>query len=143
MAESTRRTAAELVDKPMGEEHGDVARESVAWLCLELIEAEVSAQIGADHGEVSRRPRHPAQRLPPEELRNARRRDRARHPQGADGERPITAWVWSPRTPGARPTPSTSGSTGRTWRASGLEVGRGRRNEAPARPVTRGGLVYG
>ena len=74
MAESTRRTAAELVDKPMGEEHGDVVRESVAWLCRVLIEAEVSAQIGADHGEVSRRPRHPAQRLPPEELRNARRR---------------------------------------------------------------------
>ena len=53
MAESTRRTAAELVDKPMGEEHGDVVPESVAWLCRVLIEAEVSAQIGAEHGEVA------------------------------------------------------------------------------------------
>ena len=51
MAESTRMTAAELVDKLMGEEHRDVVRESVAWLCRELIEAEVSAQIGAEHGE--------------------------------------------------------------------------------------------
>jgi len=53
MAESTRMTAAELVDKLMGEEHRDVVRESVAWLCRELIEAEVSAQIGAEHGEVA------------------------------------------------------------------------------------------
>ena len=53
MAESTRMTAAELVDKLMGEEHRDVVRESVAWLCRELIEAEVSAQIGAEHGEVN------------------------------------------------------------------------------------------
>jgi hypothetical protein len=29
-------------------------REPVAWLCRQLIEAEVSAQIGAEHGEVSR-----------------------------------------------------------------------------------------
>jgi transposase-like protein len=46
-------TAAELVDKLMGEEHRDVVRESVAWLCRELIEAEVSAQIGAAHSEVN------------------------------------------------------------------------------------------
>jgi len=53
MAENTRMTAAELVDKLMGEEHRDVVRESVAWLCRELIEAEVSAQIGAEHSEVN------------------------------------------------------------------------------------------
>jgi transposase-like protein len=53
-------TAAELVDKLMGEEHRDVVRESVAWLCRELIEAEVSAQIGAAHGEVA--PERVAQR---------------------------------------------------------------------------------
>jgi putative transposase len=60
MAESTRMTAAEVVDKLMGEEHRDVVRESVAWLCRELIEAEVSAQIGAAHGEVA--PERVAQR---------------------------------------------------------------------------------
>ena len=53
MAESTRMTAGEVVDKLMDEEHRDVVRESVAWMVAELIEAEVSAQIGAAHGEVA------------------------------------------------------------------------------------------
>jgi putative transposase len=53
MAESRRMTAAELVDNLMADEHRDVVRESVAWLCRELMSAEVSAQIGADHGEVA------------------------------------------------------------------------------------------
>src|SRR5205809_7802594 len=51
MAESQRMTAAQLVDKLMTSEHADVLRESVAWLVAELIEAEVSAQIRAAHGE--------------------------------------------------------------------------------------------
>jgi putative transposase len=51
MAEGQRMTAAQLVDKLMGSEHADVLRESVAWLVAELIEAEVSAQVGAAHGE--------------------------------------------------------------------------------------------
>ena len=44
-------TAAQVVDKLMASEHVDVLRESVAWLVAELIEAEVSAQVGAAHGE--------------------------------------------------------------------------------------------
>src|SRR5216117_360870 len=51
MAEGQRMTAAQLVDKLMTSEHVDVLRESVAWLVAELIEAEVSEQIGAAHGE--------------------------------------------------------------------------------------------
>jgi putative transposase len=51
MAEGLRMTAAQVVDKLMASEHVDVLRESVAWLVAELIEAEVSAQIGAAHGE--------------------------------------------------------------------------------------------
>src|SRR5881396_1494833 len=51
MAEGQRMTAAQVVDKLMGSEHVDVLRESVAWLVAELIEAEVSAQVGAAHGE--------------------------------------------------------------------------------------------
>ena len=51
MAEGQRMTAAQLVDKLMTSEHADVLRESVAWLVAELIEAEVSEQIGAAHGE--------------------------------------------------------------------------------------------
>jgi transposase-like protein len=53
MAEKGRMTAVELVDKLMGSEHADVVRESVAWLVAEVMEAEVSGQIGAGHGEVS------------------------------------------------------------------------------------------
>ena len=46
-------TAVELVDKLLGSEHADVVRESVAWLVAEIMEAEVSGQIGAGLGEVS------------------------------------------------------------------------------------------
>src|SRR3954470_23638324 len=53
MAEKGGMTAVELVDKLMGSEHADVVRESVAWLVAEVMEAEVSGQIGADLGEVS------------------------------------------------------------------------------------------
>jgi putative transposase len=53
MAEKGRMTAVELVDKVMGSEHADVVRESVAWLVGEVMEAEVSDQIGAGLGEVS------------------------------------------------------------------------------------------
>src|SRR5881396_2590620 len=51
MAEGQRMTAAQVVDKLMTSEHADVLREGVAWLVAELIEAEVTAQIGAAHGE--------------------------------------------------------------------------------------------
>jgi putative transposase len=53
MAEKGRMTAVELVDKLMGSEHADGVRESVAWLVAEVMEAEVSGQIGAGLGEVS------------------------------------------------------------------------------------------
>jgi transposase-like protein len=53
MAEKGRMTAVELVDKLLGSEHADVVRESVAWLVAEIMEAEVSGQIGAGLGEVS------------------------------------------------------------------------------------------
>jgi putative transposase len=53
MAEKGRMTAVELVDKLMGSEHADVVRESVAWLVAEVMEAEVTGQIGAGLGEVS------------------------------------------------------------------------------------------
>ena len=53
MADSPRITAQELVGKLMSAEHADLLREGVAWLCAELMEAEVAAQIGAGHGERS------------------------------------------------------------------------------------------
>jgi putative transposase len=51
MADVPRITAQELVGKLMSAEHADLLREAVAWLCVELMEAEVAAQIGAAHGE--------------------------------------------------------------------------------------------
>jgi hypothetical protein len=53
MAERARMTAAQLADKLMSDEHADVLRESVAWMARELMEADVSAQIGAELGERS------------------------------------------------------------------------------------------
>jgi transposase-like protein len=53
MAEGHSMTAAELAAKTLREEHGDVLREAVAIVVAELMEAEISAQIGAAHGEVS------------------------------------------------------------------------------------------
>ena len=45
------RTASQVVDKLMASEHADVLRESVARVLAELMEAEVSTQIGAELGE--------------------------------------------------------------------------------------------
>jgi transposase-like protein len=46
-------TAGQLADKLMSEEHVDVLAESVAWMARELMEAEVSAKVGAELGERS------------------------------------------------------------------------------------------
>jgi putative transposase len=48
MAESHSLTLRAALDKVMGEEHADVVREGVAAFVAELMEAEVSAQIGAE-----------------------------------------------------------------------------------------------
>ena len=51
MAESHRMTAAQLADKLISEEHGDVLLESVAWMAHQLMDAEVASKIGAELGE--------------------------------------------------------------------------------------------
>jgi transposase-like protein len=53
MAEGQRMTTAELVAKVMAGEHGDFVREAVALIAHELMEAEISAEVGAELGEVS------------------------------------------------------------------------------------------
>jgi putative transposase len=53
MAEGPRMTAAQLADKLLQDEHADVLRDSVAWMARELMEADVSNKIGAEHGERS------------------------------------------------------------------------------------------
>ncbi len=46
-------TTAEVVAKTLIEEHGDFLREAVALVARELMEAEISSDIGANHGERS------------------------------------------------------------------------------------------
>jgi hypothetical protein len=53
MAERVRMTAAQLADKLLQDEHADVLLESVAWMARELMEADVSAKVGAELGERS------------------------------------------------------------------------------------------
>jgi putative transposase len=53
MAERARMTAAQLADKLLADEHADVLRETVAWMAHQLMEADVSAKIGAELGERS------------------------------------------------------------------------------------------
>lgn len=54
MAGQDRMTIEEVVQRVLRDEHADVIRESVRAVAAELMEAEVSALIGAEHGE--RRP---------------------------------------------------------------------------------------
>jgi len=53
MADRQSMPAPELVAKTLLDEHGDILREAVAMVVAQLMEAEISAQIGARHGEVS------------------------------------------------------------------------------------------
>ena len=53
MAEGPSMTAAELVAKTLRDEHTDLLREAVAMVVAQLMEAEVSSEIGAAYGEVS------------------------------------------------------------------------------------------
>jgi putative transposase len=53
MAEGQSMTTAELVAKVMAGEHADFVRDAVALIAQELMDAEISAEIGAGLGEVS------------------------------------------------------------------------------------------
>ena len=53
-------TAAQLADKLLASEHADVLCERVAWMVAELMEAEVTAMVGAELGQ--RTPERVAQR---------------------------------------------------------------------------------
>jgi putative transposase len=53
MAEGHSMTAAERGAKTLLSEHADVIRDAVAMVVAQLMEAEISAEIGASHGEVS------------------------------------------------------------------------------------------
>ena len=53
MAESQSMTTAEVVAKTLMDEHADFLREAVALVARELMESEISSEIGALRGEVS------------------------------------------------------------------------------------------
>ena len=53
MAESQSMTTAEVVEKFMRSEHADFLREAVAMVAAQLMEAEISEEIGAGRGERS------------------------------------------------------------------------------------------
>jgi putative transposase len=53
MAEGRRMTTADVVAGVLAGEHGDFVREAVAVVAAELMEAEVSAEVGAQLGEVA------------------------------------------------------------------------------------------
>ena len=53
MADRQSMTTQELVRRTLLDEHGDFLREAVAMVAAELMEAEISGEIGAGHGEVS------------------------------------------------------------------------------------------
>ena len=53
MAGPERMTVADVVAQVLAGEHGDFVREAVALVARELMEAEISAEVGAAHGEVS------------------------------------------------------------------------------------------
>ncbi len=63
MAESQSMTTAEVVAKTLITEHADFLRDAVALVARELMEAEISGEIGAERGEVN-----------PERLTHRRRR---------------------------------------------------------------------
>jgi putative transposase len=53
MADSRSMTTQELVRRTLLDEHGDFLKEAVALVAAQLMDAEITAQIGAGHGEVS------------------------------------------------------------------------------------------
>lgn len=53
MAESQSMTSAGVVAKALVEGHSDFLKESVAMIATEIMEAEISRQIGAPRGEIT------------------------------------------------------------------------------------------
>jgi hypothetical protein len=53
MAEDRMMTAADVALQVMGGEHGDLLRDAIVLVCREVMEAEITARVGAEHGERS------------------------------------------------------------------------------------------
>ncbi len=85
MVEGQSMTVADVVAKTMDGRLEDFVREAVALVARELMEVEISGEIGAELGEVAPKALYASQRLPPEAVGDARRRDRAVDPAQAPG----------------------------------------------------------
>jgi len=54
MAEGQMMTAADVVAELMGGEHGDLLRDAIALVCREVMDAEISAEVGAGRQRIAR-----------------------------------------------------------------------------------------
>ena len=117
---------SELLDAFRTGEGLDLIKEAAALVCQELIEVELTAQIGADRYERTSSPEQRAQRAPaPGALDQGRRRG-AGHPEAPEGE----LLPLDPRAPPAdRPGPLCRGHGG--LRARGVHPGRRRAGGGP------------
>src|SRR5213080_194874 len=127
MAETKRMTAEQVVGYLLEGEGLDVLRESLLWVVQQLMEAEVSELIGAEHGERSEERLTHRKRLPGPDVGDARRRARACDPEAQ-------AWFVLSEFPGAAPPLRAGAGLGR---AGGV---RRRRLDPQGRP---GGGVAG
>jgi len=107
MAERQSMTTPEVVAKTLIAEHSDFLREAVAAVAAQLMEAEISAEIGAGKGEITGtrsthrngyRPRPWSTRVGEIELASgaARATSRASSSHANEARRPCWAWSWRP-----------------------------------------------
>ena len=85
MVEGQSITVADVVAKTIDGRLEDFVREAVALVARELMEAEISDEIGAGLGEVAPRSADAPQRLPAEAVGDARGRARTVDPAQAPG----------------------------------------------------------
>ena len=85
MADRQSMTTQELVRRTLVDEHGDFLKEAVAMVAAQLMEAEITAQIGAAHGEVSAERVTHRNGYRPRAWETQGRGDRAGDPQEAVG----------------------------------------------------------
>jgi hypothetical protein len=77
MTDTQSMTTRDLVRRTLLDEHGDFLKEAVAIVAAQLMDAEITAQIGAGHGEVSADRVTHRKRLSVAGVGDAGRRDRA------------------------------------------------------------------
>jgi hypothetical protein len=87
MAEATRMATADVVAKVLAGEHGDFVREAVALVARELMEAEISVEVGCGARRGLSPAQLPSQGLSPQAVGDAGRGDRAVDPEKAPGPR--------------------------------------------------------